>query len=149
MTHKRNPLTQEQLDWARKQYAKGEQMRQIAIVLHMKPDWLKCLIDPEFHERRRLSRRATAAKRREKSRALYGDEPVPETDMQSLANKRAITSDLNFINAMQGAIRKGVENASMMTRRAPSTDSPRFVPHRSQGVLSVTGSSSQSCADFA
>lgn len=144
MTYYRVPLNDEQLQEARRRYSngKGERVAHIARSLGCRQDWLKCRLDAEFHQRRLRSRRERKQRRKEAS-------PPSETDAQLLSDRRAVSEDLKFIAAMTRAIRKGEECAPMMTRKDPSTDSPRYTPHRGQGFLSITGSSSQSCADFA
>lgn len=150
MTHARSPLTKEQLDEARRRHKNRETMASIARSFNCKPDWLKCLVDPEFNARRCVARRTSAKKAREQRRAAaVASEQVPETDNQLMENKRSVTSDVAFIAAMQSAIQNGDETAPMIMRKAPCTDSPHFVPHRGDGMRSVTGSSAQSCADFA
>jgi hypothetical protein len=70
MTHKRNPMTQEQLDEVRRRHRNREPMSKIARSFKVRPDWLKCLIDPEFNERRCKSRRESARRRRKEKRKL-------------------------------------------------------------------------------
>lgn len=144
MTYFRSPLNEDQIDEARRRYngGKGECMARIARSFNVRQDWLRCRLDEEFHQRRLRTRRNAKHRRREVSTAK-------ETDIQLQADRRAVRADLKFIDAMTRAIRSGHESAPEGTRKTPSTDSPRFTPHRSQGVLSVTGSSSQQCADFA
>lgn len=142
MTWHRNRLTKQQLNEARKRHNKREPMNEIARSFGVKPDWLKCLIDSEFYQRRLVARREGARRRRKQP-------AVGETDIQSQSNRRAVLSDLEFIAAMTRAVRSGRETAPEGTRKAPSTDNPRFTPMRGMGQLSLTGSTASQCADFA
>lgn len=66
VTHFRNPITEEQIEDAKRRYngGNGELMSRIARSLGVRHDWLKCLIDPEHDAKRRSSRRESARKRR-------------------------------------------------------------------------------------
>lgn len=64
MTHFRNPLSQQQIRDARRRLEDGERMAHIARRLRVRPDWLKCLIDPEHGAKRRRERREAARARR-------------------------------------------------------------------------------------
>lgn len=66
MTHHRNPLTKHQIKDAKRRLEAGELMSHIARRLHVRHDWLKCLIDPEHDAKRRASRRESARRRRQK-----------------------------------------------------------------------------------
>jgi hypothetical protein len=64
MTWHRNHLTDDQIEAAKIQYAAGERMSHIARALGVRPDWLKCLIDPAHHAKRCRTRRESARARR-------------------------------------------------------------------------------------
>lgn len=64
MTEPRNPLTTHQIESAKSRYEAGERMSTIARHLRVRPDWLKCLIDPEHDMRRRKTRMESARRRR-------------------------------------------------------------------------------------
>jgi hypothetical protein len=70
MTHYRNPLSQQQINDARRRLEDGERMAHIARRLHVRADWLKGLIDTEHAEKRRRERRESARRSRKKQAKL-------------------------------------------------------------------------------